>query len=209
MPPARFSFYVDGFNLYHAIADDPKLRRCKWLNYAALAREHLPPGANLGDVYYFTAYADWDPDKKSRHKDLILAQRIEPSVQVVLGRFKNKSRPCWRDQKACWSREEKQTDINIAIQLLTDAVQNKYDTAIVISGDTDLVPAVTRVRQLFPEKKVGVLLPMGRKAKELEQVASFTLKLWPQKLKKCRLPDLVHVPSELSTVQVCCPESWR
>ena len=34
--------------------------------------------------------------------------------------------------------EEKETDVNIAIAMIKDAAQDVYDTAILVSGDTDL-----------------------------------------------------------------------
>ncbi|TSC89135.1 MAG: Uncharacterized protein G01um10143_516 [Parcubacteria group bacterium Gr01-1014_3] len=42
---------------------------------------------------------------------------------------------------------EKGTDVKIAVELVVDAVDNKYDTAIVISSDTDLIPALEYVRK--------------------------------------------------------------
>lgn len=38
------------------------------------------------------------------------------------------------------------TDVNIAIQLLGDAFDDKFDVALVISGDSDLTTPVRRVR---------------------------------------------------------------
>ena len=34
--------------------------------------------------------------------------------------------------------EEKGYDVNLAVQLLHDAYQNRYETAVIISGDSDL-----------------------------------------------------------------------
>ena len=43
---------------------------------------------------------------------------------------------------------EKGTDINITAQLLTKAFHNSYDTAIVISGDTDYIPVFDLINTL-------------------------------------------------------------
>ena len=53
--------------------------------------------------------------------------------------------------------EEKRTDVNIAIQMLEDAYEDRCDKLILVSGDSDLVPAVIRVRNLG--KKVLVYIP--------------------------------------------------
>jgi uncharacterized LabA/DUF88 family protein len=43
---------------------------------------------------------------------------------------------------------EKGVDVKIAIDLLAGAYEDMYDTAILISSDTDLIPAIQKVRQL-------------------------------------------------------------
>lgn len=42
---------------------------------------------------------------------------------------------------------EKGTDVKIAVDLIMGAFKNRYDTAIVVSSDTDLIPAVEEVRK--------------------------------------------------------------
>ncbi len=46
------------------------------------------------------------------------------------------------------SFHEKGVDVQLAIDMLVGAYENQYDTAIMISSDTDLLPAVKKVRQL-------------------------------------------------------------
>jgi len=55
--------------------------------------------------------------------------------------------------------EEKMTDVNIVIQLLGDAFDNAFDTALVISGDSDLTTPIRRVRERFAKKRVVVAFP--------------------------------------------------
>ena len=57
---------------------------------------------------------------------------------------------------------KKMTDVNIATQLIIDAYQDKYDTAILVSGDSDLVPPIKAVHQNFPNKVVSVFFPPNR-----------------------------------------------
>lgn len=47
---------------------------------------------------------------------------------------------------------EKGVDVNLAIDLLTGAYDDLYDSAILVSSDTDLIPAIKKVR--FLEKEV-------------------------------------------------------
>ena len=48
---------------------------------------------------------------------------------------------------------EKGVDVQLAVELVIGAVDNVYDTAIVVSSDTDLLPAVTYVRK-WQKKKI-------------------------------------------------------
>ena len=47
---------------------------------------------------------------------------------------------------------EKGTDVKIAVDLIVGAVDNYYDTAILISSDTDLIPAVNYIK--YKKKKI-------------------------------------------------------
>jgi uncharacterized LabA/DUF88 family protein len=56
--------------------------------------------------------------------------------------------------------EETRTDVNIAVSMLDDAYQDLADRFILISGDSDLVPAVARIKQRFQStKQVIVYVP--------------------------------------------------
>ena len=47
---------------------------------------------------------------------------------------------------------EKGIDVKIATDLLVGAIDNKYDTAILVSSDTDLIPAIDLIRRRFNKK---------------------------------------------------------
>ena len=43
---------------------------------------------------------------------------------------------------------EKGVDVQLAVDLLVGAYENSYDTAILLSSDTDLIPAIKKVKEL-------------------------------------------------------------
>lgn len=47
---------------------------------------------------------------------------------------------------------EKGIDVNMAVDIIAGALDNKYDTAIVVSSDSDLVPAIDWVRGRLKKK---------------------------------------------------------
>jgi hypothetical protein len=51
------------------------------------------------------------------------------------------------------------TDINITTELLSDAFTDRFDVALLISADSDLVGPIQKVRHLFPEKRMIVVFP--------------------------------------------------
>jgi len=102
------------------------------------------------------------------------------------------------------AHEEKKTDINIAITLLADAVADKFDTALILSGDSDLAPVTTKLKQLCPEKKIGIIVPQGQSAMNLKQHADFFKKIQTKDLKKSLLPPQVIYNNRIITA----PAGW-
>lgn len=49
-------------------------------------------------------------------------------------------------------QREKGVDVQIAVDLVVGAYENTYDSALLVSSDTDLIPAIRKVRN--KEKKV-------------------------------------------------------
>ena len=89
-----------------------------------------------------------------------------------------------------WYYEEL-TDVNIATHLIIDAFQDKYDTAILISGDSDLVPPIKQVHINFPKKVVSVFFPPSRYNSTVAGAAKGSQLIGRKKLKDNLLPDQV------------------
>jgi uncharacterized LabA/DUF88 family protein len=208
---AKVTFLVDGFNLYHALDYTPsgpdhfKYRKYKWLNLLKLASLFVGKLDTLEQVIMFTALATWDADKVARHKLFIRANE-SVGVSVVYGQFKRKDRRC----RLCKGRfsgfEEKQTDVNIALTLFRLAVADTYDRAVIVSGDTDLIPAIKAVRATFPHKQIGVIVPIGKASEDMLKIADFRFKMREHHLISSRFPDQVVLPDK-STLD--CPATWK
>jgi uncharacterized LabA/DUF88 family protein len=157
----RVVAFIDGFNLYHAI-DDLRKHHLKWVDLRQVCEVFSPPpDMDLLEVYYFSAFATWRPASYKRHRDYVAALQVY-GVTPVLGRFKEKDRRCFACGNAWTDHEEKETDVNLAVYLLDLAYRNAFDRALVVSGDSDLVPAVRMVRERFPEKDFRIIAPVGR-----------------------------------------------
>lgn len=188
----RVSAFIDGFNLYHALK---ALRdnRLKWLDLWALSEAlTLRRSQTLTSVYYFSAYATWLPQQAQRHAAYVAALTAR-GVTPILGNFKKKDRAC-RSCGARWiGHEEKETDVNIALRLLSEAEDDTYDVAILITRDSDIAPAVRLVRARHPKREIMVVAPpQAGHSTELLQAATSKAKLTLQQVQRSLLPQVVY-----------------
>lgn len=156
----RVNVYVDGFNLYHAI-DNTGIHYWKWLNLRKLSEVFAPPPIySINKIYYFSAYATWLSESFERHKLYVNALKTV-EVTPILGRFKQKSRKCKICKNTYSTHEEKETDVNIASQMLSDSYKNLFDRAILITQDSDLKGPLKLIKKEFPEKQLRIVTPIN------------------------------------------------
>ena len=186
--PKKVSAYVDGFNLYHAIAEEAD-QRLKWLNFWSIAESMLRPGEYLRKVYFFTAVLKWNPEKQSRHRNFIEAQKAV-GVTIVESNFKKVMKKCTISDNRCPRYEEKQTDVQIATTILADAINGHVDRVILVTADSDQVPLALQMKRLFPNVGMTLAAPPGRSqlARELGQVIQDRTPLTLGRLHAHRLP---------------------
>jgi uncharacterized LabA/DUF88 family protein len=187
----RAAFYIDGFNLYHAI-DALAKPHLKWFSLADYAKfvtsQH---SEDIVKVHYFSALARHKPLSMARHQTYLRALK-STGVEYLLGQFKNKPRRCFQCRATWIGHEEKETDVNIAIQLIADAIDGIMDTAYVVSADSDLAPAIRLVQQRFPAiEYVPIAPPKRPHASELLQLSHRNIKITEIALEKNRLPETI------------------
>jgi len=163
-PKKRCIVYVDGFNLYYGV-----LRHrpdWKWLNLETFFRA-LRPDEEIVCIKYCTA--EIDPDKRvsvrrDRQKMYFNALETLETVHRIEGKYQLRDETCRANgcnQGLEYKRpEEKKTDVNLAIEMVLDAIDGKADTMILVSGDSDQEPAVAAVRKRCPHIKVIVYIPV-------------------------------------------------
>jgi uncharacterized LabA/DUF88 family protein len=133
----KVNVYVDGFNLYHAI-ETLGDHRLKWINLWSLGFSFIRPRETLNRVVYFTARLTWNEEKQQRHAIYIAAQKA-CGVEVVESNFRKAFKHCKSGNRYCHRYEEKQTDVAIAVSVLTDALKDDFRRAILITADSDQV----------------------------------------------------------------------
>ncbi len=196
--------YVDGPNFYYSIKEPTQNNPLGWCDFRKLAEQYfLEQDAVLERINYFTAsvgHLGRSIGEDGRQEDWLKAVRTIPDVRVFSGFYSG------RDPN---HRREKQTDVNIAIQLLLGALkEDGYDTAILVSGDTDLIPAVKAVQQ-EGKKSVLVCVPMDEPSRYWMDLAmtegTVVNKITADMLLHSRLPEFIRSKRG----NVYCPERWK
>ena len=141
----RVAVYIDGSNFYFKMKDlgwhAEDLLRFHFRQFAKwLARDR----STISCRYYIGVVRAEDDNQKGQElrkkQQKLFAHLQSPDQQFVIKRgFLMKNDGVYH---------EKGVDVKLAVDLLAGAYDNLYDTAIVISSDTDLIPAIKKVKHL-------------------------------------------------------------
>jgi uncharacterized LabA/DUF88 family protein len=198
--------YVDGFNLFHGIKElqEPVL---KWLDLWTLAQSLVTQSDVLTGVIYFTAVADWNPEKAARHRKYIAALRTR-NVEIVQSRFQKVTRQCMKQSRNCPFQEEKETDVGLATRVLADVFNGKAEKAVVISADTDQAPLFRQIKLNRPNVKIVVCGTAERlsRARVLQQLADEHKVIGRERLLAALLPRTVK--TDTGKVVASCPAKY-
>lgn len=158
--------YIDGFNLYYGVLKGYQGR--KWLDLSAWAARVLPQ-CEVQRIVYCTARSQGrvnDPGLHQRQDRYLRALAASGLVEILEGQFKSTNVKAFRTlgakcgdcgaatgQCSCGSNfikvqktEEKGSDVNLAVELVKDALTQPPTVALVVSGDSDLQRAVDIAR---------------------------------------------------------------
>jgi uncharacterized LabA/DUF88 family protein len=203
----RANFYIDGFNLYYGLKA-AGLRQHLWLDLVALCRGLTKSNSEeFRLVKYFTAVTPNPPHRRKRHLLYLDALRTTlPNIQIFEGKYYDTKESCPFCRKDYIVPREKHTDVNIGCQLLRDATLNEFDVAYLISGDSDLVPAIRTMKELAPGKKIGVWFPPERRSFDLQKEAQFAKRIPDALIVNCQFPDPIKTPAGALLPK---PEKWK
>jgi uncharacterized LabA/DUF88 family protein len=127
------------------------------------------------------------------------------TFKITYGKYQDNATRC--SYCNAWSSvpQEKMTDVNIAVAMMEDAFKDEFDTAILVSADSDLCGPIRAVRRLFPQKRVIIAFPPSRRSAELANLATATLVIGRGKLHDSQFPDSVLGDNNYKLKR---PETW-
>jgi hypothetical protein len=160
--------YVDGYNFYYGVTNYFRRERdlrgyslsglC-WCDFRSLVERHfLRSGETLGLIRYFTAEVDAETASNNfesfNQRLWLAALQTVPGLETVFGFHQRPD-----GQKG---REEKQTDANVIVEMLLDALgqRSKPSRLYLLSGDADYMPAILALEERLSTRcPVTILLP--------------------------------------------------
>lgn len=162
----------------------------------------------------YTAYAHWrSKEAVYRHKKFIQALRYY-GVKIVFGNFKEKDRRCPICKEYIKQHEEKETDVNIALDIIDYTLNKDFDGIYIISGDSDLKPAIERAKKYINtsnnllSKTIKIIFPYKQHTNALKKIVG---KENAMGIKKH------HIETSLMDEEICIenekiikrPEEWQ
>lgn len=204
----KTSVFIDGFNLYYGCYRWPApshWKKYKWLDLEKLCDLLLPLNHVVAIKYYTADVRNRPPDgqQSERQQAYLKALSTLQRVQIVKGHFLG-PRVVWMQQcdpsgkplgqsVAVLKTEEKGSDVNLAVDLLHDAVRDLYECAVIISNDSDLASAIRIARDEYG-KTTGIVNPQrGRPSLRLSGLAHFHRRLNENLLSRSQLPAQVPI----------------
>ncbi|HEY4520209.1 MAG TPA: NYN domain-containing protein [Candidatus Paceibacterota bacterium] len=156
----RTFVFIDGSNFYYRIKNiadfyaketrqEFSLSRFKFKEFCIW----LTKANDLQEIHYYVGQVK-RPGAHSKNSEKV--EKMYSDQQRLVGYLQSngieiKFGKLMKDLGRPGSYHEKGVDVQIAVEMIRFARQDKYDVAYLISSDTDLVPAVQEVRDLGKE----------------------------------------------------------
>lgn len=186
----RVIAYIDGFNLYFGLRA-AGWKRFYWLNLQTLVRNLLKPDQELVFTKYFTSRVSYPPDKERRQSTFLEALETLNEFRIHYGHYQTNPQRCRKCGNKVMIPSEKMTDVNIAVEILSDAYQDLFDVALLVSADSDLTAPVLAIKNLFPDKRIVVAFPPQRHSAQLQRLAHGSLQIGRATVAKSLFPNKV------------------
>lgn len=233
MPSLRTRVYIDGYNLYYGCL---KGTSYKWLDLLALFETQILPSSGLPgttssllplSIKFFTAKI---LDQAAKAGDSLSSQAryhtalrklYDGRIKLIEGYYsltQSKAKIVDAAAPATWPRdcreilvwklEEKQSDVNLALQAYHDAITGQVDQVVIVTNDTDIAPALELIRA-HTGVTIGLVVP-ARRHERVPSTELVTLAHWVRshittsELAASQLPRVIP-GGRKPTIK---PESW-
>ena len=178
----KIRVYIDGYNLFYGRLKhkedniiNTRRRKLRWLNPKKLVKQFLYGDYEIDQINFYTTDVDalYLGDKSpSRQQEYYRALMTVENISIIKGRFSknpammpvypintitNPDGTIILQKQLILKTEEKRSDVNIAAHLVRDACLNRFDMAVLVSNDSDLLEPMKILHEL--NKKFLILSP--------------------------------------------------
>ena len=157
-----------------------------------------------------------DSVSSQSHYHNALSKKYDGRVEFIWGRYASykamqalipegdtKRQPKDCEKVQVWKIEEKRSDVSIALHMYDDAINDEVDQVVLVTNDTDFVPAFEMLEKRRPEIVRGLVIPVRKlvgcqKVEREPNVSLSQLAHWVRKhitddeLRQAQLPEVVH-----------------
>lgn len=172
-----------------------------------LLEQFMRPNQELTSVKYFSARPD-DVDKSYRQNAFFQANQEDSRFKLILGKYLRKTIKCFNCGNLIHTYEEKESDVRIATQIVNDANLHLCDVAIVVSADSDMIPAIELAQEAGV--KVYIYIPPFQHSNALSTITPnpiVQLQKYESRFKKSMLPDEIKL--KMSGYALKIPMKWK
>lgn len=81
-----------------------------------------------------------------------------------------------------------------------------YESAFIMSGDSDLIPGIETVRELFPDKELVAVFPLNRVTNSVKDAVHRYMCTRVQRIERYAFPLSIET-EDGKTIE--CPGEWR
>ena len=177
----RVAVFIDGNNFYYGLRKIyGKNKSLKSFNFKKFA-DFLAEKNSVVGIFYYNAQLDKEhnPDKYESQKEFFEKLKQIPNFHLVL--CKLLKRNIMGTNKHYYIIKE--DDINMAVDMVENAYDNKFDVAILVSGDGDFAPAVRSVKK--KKKQVENIFFKSSSSRNLQSFCDKSSELTKEILDTC------------------------
>ncbi len=216
--------YIDGYNLYYGRLRNPNNPvTYKWLDLVKLFEALLKaqdPNSEIVKINYFTApalgkfasHGNQSSDAQDAYHRAL--KHLYPDLlEIIMGKHVAAAKPLpayfpdnpkafdKNQRNWVWVLEEKMTDVQIALAMYKDVMQEKCEQIVLCSNDSDMLPSLQAIREEKPTLKIGIVMPVNppKKGEEsrrisgsLDELATWTRHyILDKELEQALLPEKI------------------
>jgi len=160
----KVAIYIDGSNFYFSVK---KTFNCK-INIELFCKKLAGNDDLININYYISPVGETNPEMYAEQQRFFEKLKKINKLKIIFGKKRKRDGEIYYVEKA--------TDINLAQDMIFDAIDNNYDIAYLISNDGDFSGVVSSIIKRFNKEIVYVAIGNRKSISyHLKKVASKTI----------------------------------